>query len=113
MYKITGTMKKLLILFVALCLFGGSIAAQNAYTIYPVPQEQIAGKGKVTFTPSVNIVAEKGIDNYTIERLVQILKEKGIEGKVADRPKGGNSAVWLGTFTISPDRCGVPVALTG
>lgn len=96
MYKITGTMKKLLILFVALCLYSENIAAQNAYTIYPVPQEQTAGKGKVSFTSSVDIIAEKGIDNYTIERLVQILKEKGIEGKVAGKPKGGNSTVWLG-----------------
>ena len=96
MYKFTRIMKKLLILFVALCLYSGNIAAQNAYTVYPVPQEQIAGKGKASFTPSVNIVAEKGIDKYTVERLVQILEENGIGANVTANPKGGNSTIWLG-----------------
>lgn len=89
-------MKKTLILFLSLCILGGSVAAQNAYKVYPVPQEQIAGKGKTSFTPKVNIVVEKGIDNYTVERLIQILEDKGIEGTVTEKPNGGNSTVWLG-----------------
>lgn len=84
------------IMFLALVMAGGSVWAQSAYTVYPVPQEQKASKGKASFTQKVCVVAEQGIDNYTIDRALQILKEKGLEASVAQKPQGGQSAVYLG-----------------
>ena len=84
------------IMFLAFVMAGGSVLAQSAYTVYPVPQEQKASKGKASFTQKVCVVAEQGIDNYTIERALQILEEKGLEASVAQKPQGGQSAVYLG-----------------
>ena len=41
------------IMFLALMMAGGSVWAQSAYTVYPVPQEQKVSKGKVSFTQKV------------------------------------------------------------
>ncbi len=84
------------ILVVGFLVLHGSAWAQGAYTVYPVPQEQVAKKGKVSFTPAVNVVAEKGIDSYTVNRLVQILQENGLQAVIADKPKAANSTVYLG-----------------
>ncbi len=84
------------IMFLALMMAGGSVWAQSAYTVYPVPQEQKVSKGKVSFTQKVFVVAEQGIDNYTIERALQILEEKGLEAAVAQKPKSNQSAIYLG-----------------
>ena len=64
------------IMFLALMMAGGSVWAQSAYTVYPVPQEQIAGKGKASFTQKVCVVAEQGVDNYTIERALQMPRNR-------------------------------------
>lgn len=85
------------ILFFSLMLLGGSLEAQNAYTIYPVPQEQITDKGNASFTQKVCVVAEEGIDTYTQERAKQILQEKGLEVVFAQKPQSGISAIYLGT----------------
>lgn len=84
------------IMFLALVMAGGSVWAQSAYTVYPVPQEQKVSKGKASFMQKVCVVAEQGIDNYTIDRALQILKEKGLEASLAQKPQGGQSAVYLG-----------------
>ena len=84
------------IMFLALMMAGGSVWAQSAYTVYPVPQEQIVGKGKASFTQKVCVVAEQGIDNYTIHRALQILEENGMEAAVAEKPQSDKSTVYLG-----------------
>ncbi len=90
-------MKRLVyILFLALITAGGNVLAQSAYTVYPIPQEQIVNKGKASFTNHVCVVAEPGIDFYTIERALEILDEKGLEAAVAQKPKAGTSVVYLG-----------------
>lgn len=71
-------------------------AQQGPYTVYPVPQQQQAVKGKASFTPVVNVVAEEGIDIYTKERLGQILQEHGISAQFTEKPSAGKSTVWLG-----------------
>ena len=83
-------------LFLSLVLMGGNLWAQNAYTVYPVPQEQVQLKGKATFTPKVTVVAEDGIDIHTRERVSQILQENGLEAVFAPKAKGGQSAIYLG-----------------
>ena len=90
-------MKRLVrILLIALFVISGNLWAQGPYTIYPVPQEQVQTSGKATFTPAVNVVAEDGIDNYTRNRLEQILQEHGLKAAFVENPKAGASAIWLG-----------------
>lgn len=67
------------------------------YTIYPVPQYISVGATQVKLTRSVNVIAESGIDSYTIERLREVLTgENGITFSLAKKPKTGVSNVWLG-----------------
>ena len=95
--KTNLTMKyRPLILIIASLLLGGALFAQNPYTIYPIPQEQIALKGSVSFTPAVSVVAEDGIDIYTRDRVVQILQEHGLKADFVQKPQKGNSAIYLG-----------------
>ena len=84
------------IILLAFIFLGGNLWAQGPYTIYPVPQEQIQTSGKASFSPSVNVVVEDGIDSYTRNRLEQILSEHGLEAVFVEKPKAGLSAVWLG-----------------
>ena len=70
---------KLKITILALMLTAGtSLWAAGAYTIYPIPHEQIAKGGKVTLTGTVNIVCTKGIDQATRQRAEQVLREHGL-----------------------------------
>lgn len=71
-------------------------AAKGVYTIYPVPHEQIALKGTATFTPTVSVVAEAGIDGYTLDRLRQILEEHGLQVDNAQPPSSNASVIYLG-----------------
>lgn len=84
------------ILLLALFMVSGSIWAQSAYSVYPIPQGQEISKGKTSFTQKVCVVAEQGIDNYTVERALQILKENGLEASVVEKPQPGQSVVYLG-----------------
>ncbi len=68
-------MKKRVILPLLLTLLLSTVA--SAYSIYPVPHLQVAGQAMATFNRSVNIVAEQGIDQPTIDRAVGILKQHG------------------------------------
>ena len=74
-----------------------TLYADQVYTIYPIPQEQIAGVGTVSLSTTVNIVCDEYIDQYTKDRATEVLKEKGIaatfsdQAKKADRP----TCIWL------------------
>lgn len=84
------------VLFLSLMIMSGNLWAQNAYTVYPVPQEQVQLKGKASFTPKVSVVAEVGIDIHTKERVKQILQENGLEAVFTQKAKGGQSTIYLG-----------------
>lgn len=84
------------ILLLSILILGGNLWAQGPYTIYPVPQEQVQTSGKASFSPTVYIVVEDSIDTYTCNRLEQILQGHGLKAIFADKPKAGESAVWLG-----------------
>lgn len=86
--------KKNLLAAVAALLFPLGAAAQ--YTIYPIPQQQLAGKERVSFTPTVNVVCEKGIDNATRERVKQVLAEHGLQATFGQRANAKLSNIWLG-----------------
>lgn len=85
-----------LILLLSLMIFSGNVLGQSSYTIYPTPQEHFNIPGKASFTTTVQVVAEKGIDNYTRERLEQILEEHGLNPLFVEKPKSGYSVVYLG-----------------
>ena len=64
--------KKLILIF-AMCSALMAIA-NEPYTIYPVPHEQVMGNAdKASFTKKINIISEHGIDNVTFERAMQVL----------------------------------------
>lgn len=88
--------QKALFLLLFLLMLNGNVWAQNSYTIYPVPQEQLKTSGEASFTPTVSVVAEEGIDNYTRDRLKQILQEHGLNAVFGNKPKAGLSVIFLG-----------------
>lgn len=90
-------MKKIFsLLFVTFWVSSAALFGQNAYTVYPTPQNQIPSSGKGSFTKTVSVVAEDGIDQYTRERAVQILKEHGLEPLFTEKPAKGSSVIYLG-----------------
>ena len=89
-------MKPKNILLTLLLLMAGSSAWADAYTVYPVPHEQKIEKGVASFATQVSIVAEDGIDDYTIQRAKTLLEEHGLAVTVDKRPGSNASVVWLG-----------------
>ena len=93
-------MKKILSIISTASIAIGATAhgysTQDVYTIYPRPQEQILETGKASFTQTVSVIAEDGIDQYTRDRLTQILQEHGIIAEFSDKPQSGQSAIYLG-----------------
>ncbi|MDO4510495.1 MAG: beta-N-acetylglucosaminidase domain-containing protein [Bacteroidales bacterium] len=83
-------------LLLALMMAGGKVWAQDAYTIYPIPQQQVKMAGEASFTASVSVVAEEGVDQYTIDRLKQILREHHLTAVMGKKPQAGTAAIYLG-----------------
>ena len=77
-------------------LAASPLAAQTAYTVYPIPQEQEAGTEKVSFSSTVTIVAEDGIDTYTVNRAKSVLEDHGLTAVVSSTPATSGSNVYLG-----------------
>jgi len=63
------------ILFALICM--GAWAQGNPYGIYPVPHSTQITDKTASVTETVNIIAEDGIDQFTIDRATQILEEHG------------------------------------
>jgi len=80
--------------FLVLLLLPLTMMAQ--YSIYPVPQQQQAGTGTVTFTPKVNVVAEEGIDRYTLDRAAQVLSDHGLTAQFSNAEVAGMANLLLG-----------------
>ncbi len=85
----------MLIMAVAV-LSSTTMLGEEIYEIYPVPQVQLAGIGQASFTKQVTIVAEKGIDEVTVERAKQVLTEHDLFATVANRPSKKGSNLLLG-----------------
>jgi hyaluronoglucosaminidase len=96
--------------FLAACM---GASARSVYDIYPVPHEQVATAGTCSFTPTVSVVAEKGIDNATKARLVDVLSDHGLKAEFAKKPAKGNAAIYLGVNGSkgSADKLGKKLAL--
>ena len=69
--------RRILFLMLALSLCLGTWAQGNPYGIYPVPHSTQQEEKTASVTEMVNIIAEEGIDQYTIDRAVQVLEEHG------------------------------------
>ena len=89
-------MKERIIIFLFL-LSAVVLNAQPSYKIYPIPHKQIVGGQKVSFTTSVNIVAEGHIDAATLNRAKQILTDYGLNPVVSLKPAKDLSNILLGT----------------
>lgn len=87
--------KSLLLSLAVMCLPFGA-AAQ--YSIYPVPQQQVAGTGKVAFTQNVTLVCEEGIDVYTANRARQVLTEAGLTVTESATASASQSNVFVGIY---------------
>ncbi|MBR5117752.1 MAG: beta-N-acetylglucosaminidase domain-containing protein [Muribaculaceae bacterium] len=89
--------KKLILIF-AMC--SALLAAANEpYTIYPVPHKQVMNPGTASFSQEVFILAEPGIDEATINRAKRVLSEHGLTPVLKigpNTPSNKRSIVLLG-----------------
>ena len=77
-------------------MLSGGAWADGPYTVYPIPHEQVKAKGAATFTKTVDVVAEEGIDSYTLERAKQVLAEVGLQATITQQPSPNTSVIYLG-----------------
>ena len=89
-------MKRFALLLLVLWMAGCSAPAQQSYEIYPVPQSQQLTEGRARITDRVNIVAQPGIDDATIERACQVLADKGIATSVSQQAEDKMTNLLLG-----------------
>lgn len=66
------------------------------YTIYPVPHTQTAGTGTVSFTNSVNVICDNGIDEATRNRVKDIFAAHNVTVSFSDAASSTESNVYLG-----------------
>jgi len=69
--------KRMLFLLLAMLPCMGIWAQGNPYGIYPVPHSTQQLGQIASLTETVNIIVDDGIDQYTIDRAVQVLEEHG------------------------------------
>ncbi|MBR5086697.1 MAG: beta-N-acetylglucosaminidase domain-containing protein [Muribaculaceae bacterium] len=74
------------------------INAQEPYVIYPIPHQQIMENGNASLTKQVNIVAETGIDDVTVNRAKQVLSEHGLMPVVVNAAVKEQSNLFLGVY---------------
>ena len=86
--------RKSLLIGMAALIFPLSMSAQ--YTIYPIPHQQTAGTGTVSFTSNVNVVCEDGIDSYTKQRIEQVFKDHGVSVSFGTKASTTESNVFVG-----------------
>ena len=91
---ILRTLRKIMLMAAAACAF--TLAAADAYTIYPIPHAQIAGKAACSLSATTTVIAESGIDQPTKNRLCDVLKQHGIVAEFATKPSKTNANIYLG-----------------
>ncbi len=86
-----------LFLFTCSLLWGSlAVCLADGYTIYPVPHQQVKVSGEASFTPTVTVVAEAGIDDVTRQRVADLLAQHQLTAVFATSAKGGQSVIYLG-----------------
>lgn len=89
-------MKKRSLLFALLLAWGYlTLLANQLYTIYPIPHQQIAGKGSADFSPQVTVVCDELIDQATRQRALQVLQSAGLKTLIANRSTAEGSQIYL------------------
>jgi hyaluronoglucosaminidase len=86
--------KKFLLLGVAALLLPLAVSAQ--YTIYPIPHSQTAGTDKVSFTQTVNVICDNGIDEATQKRVTSVFAERGVTTSFSSTASTTQSNIYLG-----------------
>ena len=89
-------MKRFLLLPLVLWMACVVARAQQHYVVYPIPHSQKLTGDKARMTQKVNIVAEEGIDEVTLERAREVLAERGLQVGVSHRVVRGQSNLLLG-----------------
>ena len=91
-------LRSVAILMAAIVIGGfGAVLTKADYTIYPVPQSITYGSTQLQLTRNVNVVVEKGIDEYTKARLHEVMtEENGVNLTFSNKAKSGVSNIWLG-----------------
>ena len=79
----------------ALCISQVSIA-EDVYTIYPIPQQQVAIQGTAKLTSQVNVILETDIDEATKNRLVDVLKQHRLEAVFSENASSTLSNLYMG-----------------
>ena len=71
-------------------------AYAQPYTIYPVPHQQTATAGTARLDKRVCIVAEDGIDEATIQRAEQVVRDHALQPFRSDRVCKGCTNILIG-----------------
>lgn len=80
----------------AMSLFLACLPTQAKYTIYPIPHSADYSEGVALLTRQVNVVADNGIDTYTIERLKEVMEtENGLSLTFSKKAAKGVSNIYL------------------
>ncbi len=90
--------------FISALLLGCSLTsyADGTYTIYPIPQEQVAVEGTTLFCAGkIQIVCGADIDVYTKDRIRNILEERALVGTdepnlFVEAPQAGYTHIYVG-----------------
>src|SRR5699024_11049170 len=69
----------------------------NRYEIYPLPQHEDYLDTDFTLTEKVNVVAENGIDEPTMDSLHEILNGKDLNVSVSDAVVSDKTNILIGT----------------
>lgn len=91
-----------LLLALVCCASFTTAMADGTYTIYPVPQEQVAAEGTAVLTADkIQVLSGSSIDEYTENRIASILSEHSLftgdaESLFAETPSSGYSHIYVG-----------------
>lgn len=89
-------MNKVTHLLTSILLLGAAVAwGADVYTIYPIPQKQIARQGRVNFSKEVTLVCDAQIDKATRARAKQVLQEAGLTVKESIQASSHGSHLYL------------------
>ena len=69
---------------------------EAGYEVYPVPQDTDYNGGSFVIRSKVNVVFEDGIDTYTQDKLLGVLKDKGIAASISQEAQEGATNIMVG-----------------
>lgn len=70
--------------------------AEKDYEIYPVPHDTDYNGGSFVIRSKVNVVFEDGIDSYTQDKLLTVLKDNGLTATISNAPAAGATNIMVG-----------------